>query len=278
MEEIYLEEKGLSQLRIAETEKYAHVTFFFNGGVENVYEGEDRKLIPSPKVATYDMQPEMSAYQICDRVLKEIESETTIILSHGCYGEFCDSGEKIIFSINNEDFVADSVYSFVVKQNGITVMNREFTASEVMATVPEFTNSEYYINELEEKDMTEEILVPVDFDETLVLLSMYENSSVGESKSIIDIEGLVIKTRERGWFEHALKDSNGNTFDKAKFCVNKNIPNSFPDALKLSFKKYMIGAEESLQFIGVIPSMIIGPIAFPFLLIGFIVTFPFQII
>ncbi len=210
--------------------------------------------------------------------LKEIESETTIILSHGCYGEFCDSGEKIIFSINNEDFVADSVYSFVVKQNGITVMNREFTASEVMATVPEFTNSEYYINELEEKDMTEEILVPVDFDETLVLLSMYENSSVGESKSIIDIEGLVIKTRERGWFEHALKDSNGNTFDKAKFCVNKNIPNSFPDALKLSFKKYMIGAEESLQFIGVIPSMIIGPIAFPFLLIGFIVTFPFQII
>ncbi len=57
----YLADKGLTQLRIAETEKYAHVTFFFNGGVEAPFEGEDRALIPSPKVATYDLQPEMSA-------------------------------------------------------------------------------------------------------------------------------------------------------------------------------------------------------------------------
>ena len=57
---------GLTQLRIAETEKYAHVTFFFNGGVETEFEGEDRALIPSPKVATYDLQPEMSAYLVCD--------------------------------------------------------------------------------------------------------------------------------------------------------------------------------------------------------------------
>ncbi|MBR5613760.1 MAG: 2,3-bisphosphoglycerate-independent phosphoglycerate mutase [Clostridia bacterium] len=69
----YISRKGLRQLRIAETEKYAHVTFFFNGGVESVYDGEDRALINSPKVATYDLQPEMSAYEVCDEVVKRIE-------------------------------------------------------------------------------------------------------------------------------------------------------------------------------------------------------------
>ena len=71
----YIAEKGLSQLRIAETEKYAHVTFFFNGGVEAPYTNEDRALINSPKVATYDLKPEMSAYEVCDEVLARIESD-----------------------------------------------------------------------------------------------------------------------------------------------------------------------------------------------------------
>ncbi len=71
----YLASNGKKQLRIAETEKYAHVTFFFNGGVEAPNEGEDRILIPSPKVATYDLQPEMSAYEVTDRVVEQIESE-----------------------------------------------------------------------------------------------------------------------------------------------------------------------------------------------------------
>ncbi len=70
----YISEKGLTQLRIAETEKYAHVTFFFNGGVEAPCEREDRALIPSPKVATYDLKPEMSAFEVTDEVLKRIES------------------------------------------------------------------------------------------------------------------------------------------------------------------------------------------------------------
>lgn len=70
----YISDKGLTQLRIAETEKYAHVTFFFNGGVEKTYPGEDRCLVPSPKVATYDLQPEMSAYQVTDNVVERIES------------------------------------------------------------------------------------------------------------------------------------------------------------------------------------------------------------
>lgn len=70
----YIAKKGLTQLRIAETEKYAHVTFFFNGGLETPYEGEDRALIPSPKVATYDMQPEMSALIVTDEIVERIES------------------------------------------------------------------------------------------------------------------------------------------------------------------------------------------------------------
>jgi len=70
----YISSKGLTQLRIAETEKYAHVTFFFNGGVEKEYEGEDRALIASPKVATYDLKPEMSAYEVADEAVARILS------------------------------------------------------------------------------------------------------------------------------------------------------------------------------------------------------------
>lgn len=70
----YLSSLNLKQLRIAETEKYAHVTFFFNGGVETPYPGEDRILIPSPKVATYDLKPEMSAYEVTQALVREIKS------------------------------------------------------------------------------------------------------------------------------------------------------------------------------------------------------------
>ena len=70
----YIAGLGLTQLRIAETEKYAHVTYFFNGGVEAVYPGEDRILVPSPKVATYDLKPEMSAPEVTDRLVAAIES------------------------------------------------------------------------------------------------------------------------------------------------------------------------------------------------------------
>jgi 2,3-bisphosphoglycerate-independent phosphoglycerate mutase len=65
---------GMKQLRIAETEKYAHVTFFFNGGEEAVFPGEDRILVPSPKVATYDLKPEMSAFEVTDKLVEAIKS------------------------------------------------------------------------------------------------------------------------------------------------------------------------------------------------------------
>ena len=80
----YVSNLGLKQLRIAETEKYAHVTFFFNGGVEKEYEGEDRILINSPKVATYDLQPEMSAYQVADALSQRLDetSYDLIVLNY----------------------------------------------------------------------------------------------------------------------------------------------------------------------------------------------------
>ena len=73
---------GKKQLRIAETEKYPHVTYFFNGGVEKAWPGEDRKIIPSPKVATYDLQPEMSAVQVTDEVLSRLAQYDLIILNY----------------------------------------------------------------------------------------------------------------------------------------------------------------------------------------------------
>ncbi len=71
----YVAKQGLKQLRIAETEKYAHVTFFFNGGEEKQYAGEDRILVPSPKIATYDLQPEMSAYEVTEKLVNAIRSQ-----------------------------------------------------------------------------------------------------------------------------------------------------------------------------------------------------------
>ncbi|GAB1266861.1 2,3-bisphosphoglycerate-independent phosphoglycerate mutase [Aurantivibrio infirmus] len=71
----YLANQGKTQLRIAETEKYAHVTFFFSGGQESLYKGEDRILIPSPDVATYDLKPEMSAYELTDKLVEAIASQ-----------------------------------------------------------------------------------------------------------------------------------------------------------------------------------------------------------
>ena len=97
----YVSSKGLKQLRIAETEKYAHVTFFFNGGVEKENEGEDRALVSSPKVATYDLKPEMSAYEVTEELLKRLDS---------------DKYDMIILNFANPDMVGHTgVVSAAVK-------------------------------------------------------------------------------------------------------------------------------------------------------------------
>jgi len=118
----YVSGKGLKQLRIAETEKYAHVTFFFNGGVEEPYPLEERILIPSPKVATYDLQPEMSAYAICDEVLEKINSnEFDLIIMNlancdmvGHTGVF----DATVKAVQTVDECVGKIAEAIIKENG----------------------------------------------------------------------------------------------------------------------------------------------------------------
>lgn len=132
----YISRKGYRQLRIAETEKYAHVTFFFNGGVEAVYEGEDRVLIPSPKVATYDLKPEMSAYEVTDEVVKRINSKEydVIILNYansdmvGHTGVF-DAAKAAVEAV---DECVGRVISAVQAQNGVALITADHGNSEQM--------------------------------------------------------------------------------------------------------------------------------------------------
>ena len=97
----FISDKGKTQLRIAETEKYPHVTFFFNGGEESIYPGEDRILVPSPKVETYDLKPEMSAYEVTDKLSKAIMNKKydVIICNYAsldnCIGRVFDAIKKI---------------------------------------------------------------------------------------------------------------------------------------------------------------------------------------
>lgn len=132
----YVSKKGYTQLRIAETEKYAHVTFFFNGGVEAVYAGEDRALIPSPKVPTYDMQPEMSAYEVTDEVVKRINSKKydVIILNYancdmvGHTGDF-DAAVKAVEAV---DECIGKVVEAVKAQDGIMLITADHGNSDQM--------------------------------------------------------------------------------------------------------------------------------------------------
>ena len=132
----YLAKNGKTQLRIAETEKYAHVTFFFNGGVEAPFEGEDRALINSPKVATYDLQPEMSAYRVADECVQRIESDKydVIILNFancdmvGHTGVF-DAAVKAVEAV---DACAGKVIDAVLAKGGAVLLTADHGNADKM--------------------------------------------------------------------------------------------------------------------------------------------------
>ena len=132
----YISKKGLKQLRIAETEKYAHVTFFFNGGEEKQYPGEDRILVPSPKVETYDLKPEMSAYEVTDKVIEAINSEKydSIILNFanpdmvGHTGNM-EAAEKAIETI---DECVGKIINALSKHNGKALITADHGNAEQM--------------------------------------------------------------------------------------------------------------------------------------------------
>ena len=132
----YISDKGLKQLRIAETEKYAHVTFFFNGGVEKQYPGEDRILVKSPAVATYDLQPEMSAYEVTDKLLAAIDSDKydTIILNYancdmvGHTGVF-DAAVKAVEAV---DTCVGKIVDAVAAKGGVTLITADHGNADKM--------------------------------------------------------------------------------------------------------------------------------------------------
>ena len=132
----YAASQGLTQLRIAETEKYAHVTFFFNGGVEEPNPGEERILIPSPKVATYDLQPEMSAYKVTDAVLKEIEKDKfdLIILNFANADMVGHTGvmEAAIKAIEALDACVPRITEAILAKGGHILMTADHGNADVM--------------------------------------------------------------------------------------------------------------------------------------------------
>lgn len=132
----YISKHDLTQLRIAETEKYAHVTFFFNGGEEKQYEGEDRILIPSPKVETYDLKPEMSALEVTEKVIEAIESKKydSIILNYANPDMVGHTGnlEAAIKAIETIDECLGRVLDAISKVEGIVLITADHGNSEQM--------------------------------------------------------------------------------------------------------------------------------------------------
>jgi 2,3-bisphosphoglycerate-independent phosphoglycerate mutase len=130
----YISSLDLKQLRIAETEKYAHVTFFFNGGVEEPNPNEDRVLIPSPKVATYDLKPEMSVYEVTERVITEIESGVydLIILNFANMDMVGHTGilEAAIKAVDAVDVCVGKVVDAVMKAGGQLLLTADHGNSE----------------------------------------------------------------------------------------------------------------------------------------------------
>ena len=133
----YLSQMGMTQLRIAETEKYAHVTFFFNGGSETVFPGEDRVLVPSPKVATYDKQPEMSAAEVTDKCVERIESGAydVIILNFANCDMVGHTGvyDAAVKAVETVDSCVGRVVDATLKMGGIAMITADHGNAEQMA-------------------------------------------------------------------------------------------------------------------------------------------------
>ena len=132
----YLSSMGMTQLRIAETEKYAHVTFFFNGGSETVFPGEDRVLVPSPKVATYDLQPEMSAPEVCGKCVERIESGAydVIILNFANCDMVGHTGvyDAAVKAVETVDTCVGRVVDATLKMGGIAIITADHGNAEQM--------------------------------------------------------------------------------------------------------------------------------------------------
>ena len=131
-----LEKNKIKQLRIAETEKYAHVTFFFNGGREKPFEGEDRVLIPSPKVATYDLKPEMSANEVTDAVIEKLKEDKygTIILNFANTDMVGHTGDlkAAIKAVETVDGNLSRILKVLKEKDGVAIITADHGNCEYM--------------------------------------------------------------------------------------------------------------------------------------------------
>ena len=171
----YLAANSLAQARMAETEKYAHVTFFFNGGVEEPNEGETRILVKSPKVATYDLKPEMSAYEVCDNLVKAIESDKydVIIINFANPDMVGHTGvlDAAVKAVEAVDECVGRAYDAIIKKNG------------VMFVCADHGNAEQLIDYETGEPFTAHTTNPVPF----ILVNYDENYSLREGGCLADI-------------------------------------------------------------------------------------------
>lgn len=131
----YVAKQGLSQLRIAETEKYAHVTFFFDGGKEEEYPNEKKVLIPSPKVATYDLKPVMSALEVTDTLLKELDNGYDLVILNYANGDMVGHTgdyEAAIKAVECLDTCVHKIYDKIISLGGILIVTADHGNCEEM--------------------------------------------------------------------------------------------------------------------------------------------------
>jgi 2,3-bisphosphoglycerate-independent phosphoglycerate mutase len=131
-----ISKNGLKQLRIAETQKYAHVTFFYNGGEEKVYEGEDRVLIDSPKISTFDLKPEMSAYEVCDEACARIRSGKydMVILNYANCDMVGHTGifDAAVKAVETVDECVGKLYDAVMDMDGVILITADHGNADKM--------------------------------------------------------------------------------------------------------------------------------------------------
>ena len=180
----YISQKGLKQLRLAETEKYAHVTFFFNGGIEEPYEGEDRILVPSPKVATYDLQPEMSAVKVCDNLVTSIKSNKydLIIINFANPDMVGHTGieEAVIKAVETVDTCVGRTLEAIIETDG------------QMFICADHGNSEQLVDYKTGQPFTAHTTNPVPF----ILVNYKENITLREGGKLADIAPTLLEIME----------------------------------------------------------------------------------
>lgn len=177
----YLAKNGKTQLRAAETEKYAHVTFFFNGGVEEPNKGEERLLIPSPKVATYDLKPEMSAYELTDKALDKLGEDKFdfIVLNFANPDMVGHTGsiEAAVKAVETVDTCVGKLIDKIVELGGSAIITADHG------------NAEYMLDPETGKTVTAHSINPVPF---IVVGQEYENAKLLDGGRLSDIAPTVL--------------------------------------------------------------------------------------